>query len=362
MFECFYAGHAKCDSKHEPGAELPDTIEIEIENALNVVTTILRGKGVKEEDAAYIAQLLIRADQQGKGSHGCYRVLEYCELVDRRIIDPSGPFRVLEVVDRRHRISGGDNFGQICMKNVIEYAISCLEKNPAWTILEIIGQDVGHMGTLEPYVRDLSQRTGCIVELKVWVPGVEVVAYHGSNNPTLGTNPQAIAMPCPNEISDGVLCFEYTPAACSVGQLKLAELSRKRVTPGVLSYRQNNGVCTDPSAFFTGSAMLLPRAGAIGAGNLLFTELKVRSMLGCRSSLQAKPCSNPFALTLRRLTDSNIHEYRLDIESVFQRIRAEGSAESFFPGERSYRRINSSNARISMHPRHWNALVDKSNE
>ena len=65
------------------------TVLVRAENARSFVEAVLRGNGVKDDNAAIIADCLVQADLRGVESHGINRIPSYLARVRNAVLDPT---------------------------------------------------------------------------------------------------------------------------------------------------------------------------------------------------------------------------------------------------------------------------------
>jgi len=91
-----------------------------------VVRTVFARCGMSDEDAALLAESLVRADLRGVHSHGVLRVPDYVKKLTKEGVDPRGRPRIVSERAGAIVVDGGNSMGQIsgsfAMKRAIEKA------------------------------------------------------------------------------------------------------------------------------------------------------------------------------------------------------------------------------------------------
>ena len=102
----------------------------------NNVVNIFNAKGAKPEHSALVAELLIKAELAGYGSHGVGRVRQYVNCIKSKILDPVAVPQVIKDLPSVARVDGRRAFGQVVAKATMEVAIA-KAKGIQWSALAI---------------------------------------------------------------------------------------------------------------------------------------------------------------------------------------------------------------------------------
>src|SRR5437773_2925390 len=86
-------------------------------------TRILSAAGAPEEEAALVAEALVRANLAGLDSHGVLRVEQYCRMMARGQIVPGARTEIENETPTTAIVNGNWGFGQVVARRAAELAI-----------------------------------------------------------------------------------------------------------------------------------------------------------------------------------------------------------------------------------------------
>jgi LDH2 family malate/lactate/ureidoglycolate dehydrogenase len=86
-------------------------------------TDIFEKAGLREKDAAMVAEGLVKADLRGIGSHGVSRIPMYLERLQRGVVNPKPEIKVTRVAGAVALVDGDDGMGFITGKRAMDEAI-----------------------------------------------------------------------------------------------------------------------------------------------------------------------------------------------------------------------------------------------
>jgi hydroxycarboxylate dehydrogenase B len=180
---------------------------------------LLRAAGAPTDAAATTADLLVRADLAGHGSHGVRLVGGYCDRCRSGRIDPtSRPTAERDdgstvVLDARRGL------GPVAGMAAVELAV---DRARAHGVAVVTMRRSGDLGRLADYVERAAAQ-GMIAVLAANDSGAnQVVAPHGSAEPRLATNPLAIGIPRPQPPH---LVLDMSTSVVSHGTIELLKLA-----------------------------------------------------------------------------------------------------------------------------------------
>jgi uncharacterized oxidoreductase len=153
---------------------------------------LLGAAGVPADEAALTADLLVRAELLGHGSHGLILLTSYCERCRTGRIDASARPAVERDDGSTVMLDGRRALGQVAGMEAVELAV---ERARAHGVAVVTLRRSGHLGRLADYAERAADR-GTIAILAANDAGAnEVVAPYGSLEPRLATNPIAVGVP-----------------------------------------------------------------------------------------------------------------------------------------------------------------------
>src|SRR3954467_14808566 len=163
--------------------------------ALQAVSHLIaRRMGSAEDEAATVADHLVRANLAGHDSHGVGMLPTYVRLLHEGLLVPNQTAdtvldaRALLVVDAKR------GYGQLMAADAVKRAIDRARQLGACVLALRNSAHVGRIGTYG----ELAARSGCACVAFVNVADHrDVQATYGAGEPRLGTNPFCVAMPGP---------------------------------------------------------------------------------------------------------------------------------------------------------------------
>jgi ureidoglycolate dehydrogenase (NAD+) len=294
-----------------------------------LVTGLFRSAGVTTSDASVWAQSLVWANLRGVDSHGVMRIPRYLELLSQGEINGKHEMRVLLAQGAIGLLDADRAPGPVGMKRAMAIAIErAREAHIGWCV----ARNTTHAGAVGQYALQAAE-VGMVG--LVMTASVPLMAYHGSREAVVSTNPIAIAVPAGRRTP---LLLDMATATVALGKIQNARQTGKTVPDG-WGLDSDGNPTTDPSRIKT----LTPMAGPKGSGLSLMIE--------CLTSLMA---SNPVLVpALGGAAGTNMNglaiavdtsaflpeeEFRREVDAVAAAITAQptqsGTDRLLLPGER----------------------------
>src|SRR5918996_376893 len=192
---------------------------------------IFVARGVPEDDAAWIASMLVRANLRGHDSHGVIRIPQYVASLQRGTLNPKPQLRLVVDTPTIAILDGDGGFGQVVARRGIALAIE-----------------------------------------RARAQGLAAVALRGANHVRrLGTNPHAIGIPGPD---GGVaMSHDFATSVWAEGKLRVKFNRGETVPPGIMLDGRGEP-STDPREYYTEPAgSLLTAGGHKGFGLSVAVEI-----------------------------------------------------------------------------------------
>lgn len=241
-------------------------IRISEEELESLIAKKLVAAGLKQDQAAEVADHLVYADRRGIYSHGAVRVEYYAERIAKggMTITPDFSF---EQTGPASGIFHGDNaIGHVAAKRGMEQAIDLAKKNG----IGIVGvKRMAHSGALSYYVDMAAQQD--LVAVSLCQSDPMVVPFGGAEN-YFGTNPIAFGAPTNHKRP---IVFDMATTVQAWGKI-LDSRSKNVSIPNNWAVDSNGEPTTDPYAV----KGLLPIAGAKGYGLMMMVDILSGSLLG----------------------------------------------------------------------------------
>lgn len=294
---------------------------------------IFRACDVPEEDAAWVATLLVRANLRGHDSHGVIRVPSYVRGLRSGAVNPKPAIRVEAEADAVVRVDGDLGLGQVVARRGMLLA---MDRARRWGLAAVTLRRTHHVGRLADYT-EMAAAEGLIGMMWVNAPTALNVAPWGGAARRLGTNPHAVAVPGPG--GTVAMSLDFATSVIAEGKLRVKLNRGETVPPGVILDGRGRPA-TDPRAFYADPpGALLPMGGHKGYGLALAVEI-LAGILSGTGAARPEPgpvqngalmvCLDPARFLPRE-------EFHRQVEALFEFVRsaprAEGAEEVLIPGE-----------------------------
>src|SRR5579872_5071905 len=100
----------------------PTKITVAAGDLQRFVADIFRARGLRPEDAATVAEVLVWANLRGIESHGISRVPRYLQFIDQGDLDPAATPRVHRLGDALFHLDAAHAPGAVAMKRAVAAA------------------------------------------------------------------------------------------------------------------------------------------------------------------------------------------------------------------------------------------------
>jgi LDH2 family malate/lactate/ureidoglycolate dehydrogenase len=216
---------------------------------------VLAAVGVKPDHAEITAARLVEADVRGRTGHGLIRLGPYVQRIEAGGVNLSPEIQVLRETPVSALIDGDNAMGQVVMTQATELAI---EKAEAVGMAWVGTVHSNHAGAAGIYPAMAAERG--LISMYFAVANANGMPPWGGNEPVLGTNPIAIAIPA----ADGqAFQLDIATTVASHGTIKVAAQAGEEMPVGWVIDAEGKPI-TDPSRAHEG--FLMPIGGYKGAG------------------------------------------------------------------------------------------------
>jgi uncharacterized oxidoreductase len=216
---------------------------------------IFVARGVPEDDAAFIASMLIRANLRGHDSHGVIRVPQYVAALQRGTLNPKPQMKLVVDTPTLAILEGDGGFGQVVARRGVGLAI---ERARTHGLAAVALRGANHVGRLADYA-EMAAAQGLIGLLWANARGGLNVAPWGGAARRLGTNPHAVAVPGPN--GTVAMSHDFASSVWAEGKLRVKFNRGEKVPPGIMLNGKGEP-STDPREYYTDPVGSLLTAGA----------------------------------------------------------------------------------------------------
>jgi ureidoglycolate dehydrogenase (NAD+) len=230
------------------------------------VVRVFVARGMLEQDAQTLADVLVWADLRGVDSHGVERLPSYLAIAQRGEMNLVAAPAIADLAPALFMVDADRAAGPVSMMLAIREAVS---RASVFGVATGVVRRTAHTGAVGYYAQWAARQGFAAM---VFGSGPPLMAYHGARVASLSTSPLAIAVPGG---PDGALVLDMASAVASNGKLKQAARKGESIPEGWALDNQGRPT-TDPAA----AAVALPIGGAKGAGLGLLFECMTSLMAG----------------------------------------------------------------------------------
>ncbi|MDH3235157.1 MAG: Ldh family oxidoreductase, partial [Alphaproteobacteria bacterium] len=222
------------------------------------VEEIFVAAGLRPEEAAVEAEVLLWAELRGLASHGVFRVPMYLGWIAQGSRNPASKPQVIRKMGATCLIDADRAPGLFMMTKAMARATGLArEHGVGWVVV----RNTTHTGAMGYYVRQAAEAGMIGLATCASRP---MMAYHGSRAPALGTSPLAIGVPRANSAP---VVLDMASSAIAWGKLAQARANNETLAPGA-ALDASGRPTTDPHA----AQIPLPLAGPKGSGLAMMIE------------------------------------------------------------------------------------------
>jgi uncharacterized oxidoreductase len=217
--------------------------------------------------AAWMAQLLVRANLRGHDSHGVIRIPQYIASWRTGEANPTADPQVVQQGPATALVDGRLGFGQIVARRGMEVA---LEKAAGMGVSAVGIFNCNHIGRLADYTEMALERSMLAI-LTVNAGGAgQRMAPWGGRAPRLSTNPIAFACPTRNATP---ISFDIATTVAAEGKVRVKRNRKERLPLGWVLDAEGQPT-TDPNALYGNPpGTILPAGGHKGYCLALMIEI-----------------------------------------------------------------------------------------
>lgn len=290
-----------------------DTVTVDVDELRSLVERNLTVLGLDQHERDIIGDVLMYAELRGK-SQGCVKILEKTVL-------PASDRSAMEEHNcgvAMHRILGNGNPGMVVLHRAAELTIStCRSTGLALTGTTGTASSTGSIGFYARLMAD----AGFIGVVMAGSP--KVMALEGGQQPVLGTNPLAIAIPTGTGVGNEPVVLDM--ATSSTTWFDVIHASRDGATlPEGVALDDKGVPTTDPNAALAGA--LKTFAGSKGSGLALMIEILTGPLMQAATVDDAVDCRGNFLLAINPL--SLAPDFFERVGEMLNRMRASAQRNS----------------------------------
>jgi hydroxycarboxylate dehydrogenase B len=232
--------------------------DVQVGELRSLVRRIFQAIHVPEGEAAWVAELLVRADLAGQDSQGVIRLPQYAQAIRATLTQPGAPFEIIQDLPSLALIDGHRGLGQVVARRAMELAI---RKAQATKISVVGAHNLSHVGRLGDYTRMAAEQE-LVGIMMVNAGGTSpIVAPFGGTAGRLGTNPISIAFPTGGSTP---FVLDMATSVVAEGKVRVKRQRGEQIPEGWLIDHEGRPT-TDPNVLYQEPpGALLPLGGLAG--------------------------------------------------------------------------------------------------
>ena len=235
-----------------------------------VALTILRGLNATDEEAAVVAESLVRANMRGIDTHGVNYLKLLSDRVGAHLMDIPTNIRLIREDDTTALLDGGNGFGQVAAHRAMRTSI---RKGRDFGIGLTLVRNTNNIGFLSFYT--LMVAAEGMIGICACNAAASMAPWGGSE-PFLGTNPLSMAVP--ND-SEAPVVLDMSASVVARGKIRRAKRLKEEIPIG-WALDEKGQPTTDPSAALKGT--LLAIGGPKGYGLALIVDVLAGMISGSK--------------------------------------------------------------------------------
>lgn len=300
------------------------------QNLERFVTDVFRTKGMRDDDAAVAADVLVWAELRGIPSHGVARLPRYMGAIERGRFDLTACPEIKKLAASAFLLNCAYASGAVTMMRATAEAVKIAESNG---IAVGLVRQTTHTGAIGRYAEWAAERGCASIIISVGIPAM---AYTGARVPSVATAPIAIGVPGDTR---GPIVLDMATATVAMGRIRQALTEGKSIPEG-WALDSDGKPTVDPAKAET----VLPLGGPKGAGLALMFEF-LTAALGADLTLSPKRREqNAMVIAINVTTFRPLADFTADVGGLADLIkglpRLDGVDEILLPGERSKRTVS----------------------
>ena len=321
----------------EPPRAAPPAVIVTADALRRFTRDVFVRAGMRETDAAVVADVLVWADLRGVDTHGVSRIPMYLRLIDDGDLNLAPSITIRTETSAAILVDADRAAGPVAMTTAMHAAVR--KARDAGVGLGLV-RATTHTAALAYYTLMAAQEGMAALALAASTP---FMAYHGTRVPGVSTNPISIAVPGG---ARGPVVLDMATGVVARGKLVQARKTNQPIPAGWALDRDGNPT-SDPQA----ALIPLPLGGPKGSGLSLMIELITSLVVsnpiiagaleGAAEGRRHRQNGLVLAIDLGRFGDPDA--FRSEVDRVIAALKAlpqaPGSIEILMPGERGARAL-----------------------
>ena len=304
-------------------------------DALRAFTArLFEAAGMKDRNAATVADVLVWANLRGIDSHGVLRVPSYLEYTQNGIMDAKAEPTIVRSLPAAALMEAGRAAGPIAMSRAMDHAVA-LAKTAGIGMVTV--RRTTHTGPIGYYALMAAKADMIGMVFSTSTPNM---AYFGARKAGVSNAPLAIAVPT---VKHPPLILDMASSIAAAGKIKQAQDAGQPI-PADWALSKDGKPTTDPAT----ADLLLPLGGPKGSGLALMLEC-ITGILSGAPALERmvsgkeprKHRQNAMVIAIDIAAFADPATFRAEADALADAVKAlprlDESAEILMPGERGAR-------------------------
>lgn len=297
-------------------------VKVRTEEIRGLMADALSLRGIRGEDAAFIIDDYVEAEQEGHKTHGLSKFL----MIDAGLSQKKGTIEVVKKNGCFARIEGNGELGHIAARHAADLAVEMAQEHG----IGIAAFDhVSRYSRITPYAKKIAKAG--FVGMLANNGGPACVAPYGGKVPVFGTNPLCFSFPSSQEEP---YVFDFSTAQKVWGEIRQAMVEKRRMAPN--AFLDETGAFTqDPEK----AVAAVPFGGPKGYALCFALEVMTGALIGAKMGNEAKDEFDLGYLFLAFSTDmfTSLESFQSEMDKLAEEVRnsepAEPGGQVFVPGE-----------------------------
>jgi hydroxycarboxylate dehydrogenase B len=231
---------------------------VSVEELRSLGGKIFAALKVPPEEAAWVSELLVRANLSGHDSHGVMRIPQYAQAIRSAQVCAGAPIEIVKESPSMALIDGHWGLGQVVARRAMEVAI---QKAKETKISAVAAHHLYHVGRLADYTRMAAEQNLVGIMMVNGGGASPIVAPFGGTAGRLATNPISIAFPTGGSVP---FLLDMATSIVAEGKVRVKRHRGEQVPDGWLLDHQGHPT-TDPNALYQDPrGAILPLGGSAG--------------------------------------------------------------------------------------------------
>jgi LDH2 family malate/lactate/ureidoglycolate dehydrogenase len=279
-----------------------------------VARHILKGLKAPDEEAAVVAESLVRADMRGIDTHGVHLLTVLSERIEAGMLKIPTKLKILKESRATILIDGANGLGQVAVHKAMTMSI---EKARDFGLGCSLVRNTNNIGILSFYTL-MAVHEGMVGI--VMSNAAPAMSPWGGAEAFFGTNPLSVAIPGGGE--DAAIVLDMSSSVVARGKIRRAARLKEKIPEG-WAFDETGVSTTDAEKALQGT--LMPIGGPKGYGLAVVVDILAGLLSGSKYG--------PEVITFHQLmgpTGVGVFTLAVDIERFMDRRQFQGLVQAYF--------------------------------